>query len=320
MCPVHTHSTPATHDADVAQLVDQAKQLLNEALDRWHSLRDPEPTEDNNFQLDGKEYNYKAEGTHQILVDLKGGLLTRYPLEPVTDEPEIEPSSQPQESGLMANRFHIALSFPGEHRDFVRQVAEALAARLTRDRVFYDEWYEVELLGAGGDLKLQSMYEQADLVVPFFSQYYDKPWCSMEWETIRGLLLKRRKDDAVIPVHLDDTDVSGWPAVNFGIRLRGRDPQQIASLILQALAMRNPNAATTTVVSQPAPTASQPLATPNPSDSSIPPSTGALVIWREKLDYLQQQEAITADAAQKFALKKQIEETQQKIRELGGTV
>ena len=48
--------------------------------------------------------------------------------------------------------------------------------------------------------------------------------------------------------------------------------------------------------------------------------SGALVIWREKLDYLQQQEAITADAAQKFALKKQIEEAQQKIRELGGTV
>lgn len=143
----------------------------------------------------------------------------------------------------MTNRFHIALSFPGEHRDFVLVVAESLAAKLTRDCVFYDEWYESELLGAGGDLKLQSMYEQADLVVPFFSQYYDKPWCSMEWETIRGILLNRRKDDAVIPVHLDDTDIPGWSAVNFGIQLRSRTPRQIVEIILQALAMRIPTAA-----------------------------------------------------------------------------
>ena len=44
---------------------------------------------------------------------------------------------------------------------------------------------------------------------------------------------------------------------------------------------------------------------------------GGLNAWREKLDYLQQQQAITADPAQKFALKKQIEEAQAKIQELG---
>ncbi len=138
-----------------------------------------------------------------------------------------------------SNRFQIALSFPGEHRDFVLKVAEELAARLTRERVFYDEWYETELLGVGGDLKLQSMYEQADLVVPFFSEYYSKSWCSLEWETIRGILLKQRKKDAVIPVHLDDTDIPGWSTVNFGIRLRGRTPQEIADIIYQRLVSRN---------------------------------------------------------------------------------
>ena len=140
----------------------------------------------------------------------------------------------------VSNRFKVALSFPGEHRDFVLKVAEELATRLTRDRVFYDEWYEIELLGVGGDLKLQSMYEQADLVVPFFSEYYFKSWCSLEWETIRALLLKRRKEDAVIPVHLDDTVIPGWSAVNFGIRLKGRTPQKISEIILDALAMRDP--------------------------------------------------------------------------------
>ena len=54
----------------------------------------------------------------------------------------------------------------------------------------------------------------------------------------------------------------------------------------------------------------------SPAASPSPPSAGALAIWQEKLDYLQQQEAITADAAQKFAIKKQIEEAKSKIREL----
>lgn len=43
------------------------------------------------------------------------------------------------------NRFKVALSFPGEHRDFMLKVAEKLATRLTRERVFYDEWYEKDL-------------------------------------------------------------------------------------------------------------------------------------------------------------------------------
>jgi hypothetical protein len=50
----------------------------------------------------------------------------------------------------------------------------------------------------------------------------------------------------------------------------------------------------------------------------LPPASGALQLWREKLHDLQNQEAIIADPAQKFALKKQIEEAREKIHELGG--
>ncbi len=152
---------------------------------------------------------------------------------------------------------------------------------------------------------MQSMYEDADLVVPFFSKYDDKPWCSMEWETIRGILLERRKDDAVVPVHLDDTHVSGWSAVNFGIRLRGRTAEQIADVILQPLQLR-------TGVATPPPAKSL-----NPAPKTPPQAApAALAIWKEKLDYLQQQEAITDDPGQKFAIGKQIEECKQKIAEL----
>ena len=73
--------------ADVIQLIDQAEQHLHEALDLWQPLHDPEPeSPDQNFQLDGKQYNYKAAEAHRILTDLEGGVLTQYPLEAITEK------------------------------------------------------------------------------------------------------------------------------------------------------------------------------------------------------------------------------------------
>src|ERR1051326_7567867 len=98
-------------------------------------------------------------------------------------------------------RFDIALSFPGEHRRFVKNVAARLAEVLGKNRVFYDEWYEAELLGLDGDLKLRRYYrEESAMVVPFFSELYEKDWCQIEWSAIRVMLKTRRQENAVIPV------------------------------------------------------------------------------------------------------------------------
>lgn len=43
-----------------------------------------------------------------------------------------------------ARRFSVALSFPGEHRSIVKEVAEHLAATLTQERVLYDKFHEAE--------------------------------------------------------------------------------------------------------------------------------------------------------------------------------
>jgi hypothetical protein len=44
----------------------------------------------------------------------------------------------------------------------------------------------------------------------------------------------------------------------------------------------------------------------------------ALALWQEKLAFLEGQEPLVTDAAQKFSLRKQIEEAREKIREHGG--
>jgi tetratricopeptide (TPR) repeat protein len=139
-------------------------------------------------------------------------------------------------------RFAIAVSFPGEHRRFVRQVVDRLAQVLGRDRVFYDAWYEAELLGLDGDLKLRRYYrEQSDLVVPFFSEHYAKDWCQIEWSAIRAMLKDRRKDDAVVPVQMDGTRVDGWEDIDFAVRRKNRTGKEIAELLLQAYRHRHPD-------------------------------------------------------------------------------
>ena len=57
-----------------------------------------------------------------------------------------------------------------------------------------------------------------------------------------------------------------------------------------------------------------------PSQASQPAagSGKAVAIWREKLTFLQEQEALLSDPAQRFAVRKQIEEAERKIQELGG--
>lgn len=135
----------------------------------------------------------------------------------------------------LKRRFAVALSFPGQHRLFVRNVANSLAESLGRKRVFYDEWYQAELRGSGADLKLKRIYsEDAELVVPFFSQHYSKMWCQIEWHSIRAVLAQRRQDDAVVPIHLDKTQIDGWEIIDFGIIRKARQSgTQIADELLE---------------------------------------------------------------------------------------
>ena len=138
-------------------------------------------------------------------------------------------------------RFAIAVSFPGEHRRFVLNVVTELEKQLGRKRIFYDEWYQHELVGVDGDLKLKRYYrEHCEMVVPFFSTHYTKPWCEIEWHSIRAMLKDRRGEDAVIPVHLDGTQIEGWETVDFGIPRKKRSGKKIAMEILHAYRHRHP--------------------------------------------------------------------------------
>jgi hypothetical protein len=55
----------------------------------------------------------------------------------------------------MEYRFEVAFSFAGPHREKVRAIAELVAAEFGREKVFFGEWYEHEILGSDMDVQLE---------------------------------------------------------------------------------------------------------------------------------------------------------------------
>ena len=89
-----------------------------------------------------------------------------------------------------SRRFAVALSFPGEHRAFVEQVANHLAATFGQDRVLYDKFHEEELARLDLNIYLPSLYRKDSelIVVCLCAEYAAKLWCRLEWRHISQLI------------------------------------------------------------------------------------------------------------------------------------
>ncbi len=131
-------------------------------------------------------------------------------------------------------RFHIALSFPGEHRGFVEQVAAVLAEKAGRDHVLYDQYYEAEFARPDLDTYLQGLYhDESELIAVFLcAEYRRKEWCGLEWRAIRDLIKKRRSAE-VMPFRFDDTEIPGLFSIDGCVWIADRSPRTVAELILE---------------------------------------------------------------------------------------
>jgi TIR domain len=135
-----------------------------------------------------------------------------------------------------AKRFQVALSFPGEKRDYVLQVAELLAKQLGKEAVFYDDWYKHQLARPNLDTYLMNIYQNdSQLLVPFLcADYEHKQWCRLEWRAMRELL-KQRQDDDIMPLRFDKTHISGLFSIDGYIDLESHGSKETAELILLRL-------------------------------------------------------------------------------------
>jgi len=131
-------------------------------------------------------------------------------------------------------RFAIALSFPGERRDYVEQVAKALLPAFGGERIFYDAWHESSIIGFASNRKLQDIYaNDSDLIVPFFCEdYHRKEWCGVEWRAIEELLFDKQLD-RVFPFRFDHVKIPGTFKQDIFPIVSKRSPEDVARLIVE---------------------------------------------------------------------------------------
>lgn len=139
-------------------------------------------------------------------------------------------------------RFRVALSFPGERRPYVEQVAEALAHELGKDAVFYDNYYQPQLARPNLDVLLQRIYhDNSDLIVIFLcADYAQKQWCGLEWRALRDLI-KQARDEKVMILRFDDTAIPGLFGIDGFLDISNRLPIDTANAILTRLGSLAPS-------------------------------------------------------------------------------
>jgi TIR domain len=128
--------------------------------------------------------------------------------------------------------FDVALSFAGEDRPHVEQVAKELEA--LGIGVFYDRFEQVNLWGADLAKHLGNVYgRDSRFVVMFLSKSYAaKAWPDHEKSFALGRHLKGDVG-RILPVRFDDTAIEGLPPTLGYLDLRVLTPQKLAELIRQ---------------------------------------------------------------------------------------
>lgn len=104
--------------------------------------------------------------------------------------------------------YQVALSFAGEDRAYVSQVANHL--REMQLRLFYDDYENVDLWGKDLYVHLDDVYRnRARYCVVFLSQHYSrKLWTNHERESAQARAFAEHAE-YILPVKLDSTEVPG---------------------------------------------------------------------------------------------------------------
>ena len=134
-------------------------------------------------------------------------------------------------------QYEVALSFAGEQRKYVEEVALLLQSRGIS--VFYDEFAAVPLWGKDLVVELQDVFEnRADYAVMFISEaYVEKAWPSYERKAILSRAVQKR-GEYILPVRFDDTLVPGLPTAIRYEQASDRMPAELAAMIVEKLGIK----------------------------------------------------------------------------------
>lgn len=130
--------------------------------------------------------------------------------------------------------YDVALSFAGEDRKYVEEVAHEL--RRLDVRVFYDKFETTNLWGKDLYTHLQNVYQkQAKYTVIFISGHYAKKlWTNHERKMAQARAFTESRE-YILPARFDDTEIEGIPSTTGYIDLRQYSPQEFSTLIYEKL-------------------------------------------------------------------------------------
>lgn len=128
--------------------------------------------------------------------------------------------------------YDIALSFAGEDRALVQQLADQLVE--DNIRVFYDEYEKAVLWGKDLYQHLQAVYrDRARYCIIFASAAYAaKIWPRHELKQAQARAIKEHQE-YILPVRMDDTEIPGLNATVGYIDMRKHSVKALRDLIIQ---------------------------------------------------------------------------------------
>ena len=139
---------------------------------------------------------------------------------------------------ITKHEFDVALSFPGEVRDYIKLIVAELEKEIGPNSYFYDKNYEAQLARPSLDDLLQDIYKnRSKLVVVFLCEkYQEKEWCGIEFRAIKEIIMGRQYEK-VMYVKMDDGEVQGVFKTDGYINGRVYSPADVARFIQQRISL-----------------------------------------------------------------------------------
>lgn len=146
--------------------------------------------------------------------------------------------SAPKAVDITTHQFDVALSFPGEVRGLVEEVAHNLEALIGPNAYFYDSNYVAQLARPALDVLLQDIYRnRSKLIVVFVGANYErKDWCGVEFRAIRDIIATR-DHNRIMFVRTDDGAVEGVFATDGYVDARHFAPDAIARFVQERVGL-----------------------------------------------------------------------------------
>lgn len=134
----------------------------------------------------------------------------------------------------MTFKYDFAISYAGEVREIAENIANLLMEK--NIKVYYDRFFEGEMLGK----KLSTYFHQkfgmdAKYVIILISKEYPlKDWTNWELSIARDEA-KKRKEEFILPIRIDDTKILGIHDDIGFINLREKSIEETVNILLEKL-------------------------------------------------------------------------------------